>query len=85
MFAYTVPILYRGDVWLFGKIWTVFGISGWFFCTYPVGGWSHALFHLVIALMPPMLLRAACELPASQEQIQRAMQCIMLQQDSDLS
>jgi len=73
--AYTVPILKRGDVLMFGKCWVVVLISGWLFAQYPLKGWSHAMFHLVIALLPPLLLQVAIELPASKEQITMAVQC----------
>jgi len=73
--AYTLPILHRGDVQLFAQLWAVFLVSGWFFAAYPVGGWSHTVFHLVIALVPPLLLQAAAELEASAPQIQLALFC----------
>jgi hypothetical protein len=40
-----------------------------------VGGWSHAVFHIVIAFVPPLLLRTATALPASQAQLYRAAMC----------
>jgi hypothetical protein len=73
--AYTMPILKRGDVLMFGKCWVIVLISGWLFAQYPLKGWSHAMFHLVIALLPPLLLQVAIELPASKEQITMAVQC----------
>ncbi len=73
--AYTIPIFRRGDAELFLKLWLVLLISGWLFIHYPIGGWSHAAFHLTIAFAPPLLMLAALDLPASQEALTRAAQC----------
>lgn len=73
--AYTMPILRRGDFVLFGRVWTVFLVSGWLFVTYPIGGWSHAVFHLIMTLLPPLLMTAACQLPAAQYQMRLAAEC----------
>jgi hypothetical protein len=73
--AYVVPILRRGDLELFVKISVVLGISGWLFIYYPIGGWSHAAFHLVIACAPPLLMMAATELDSSQQQLKLAANC----------
>jgi hypothetical protein len=74
---YTLPILWRGDVTLFVQLWMVFLVSGWCFATYPIGGWSHTVFHLVIALAPRLMLRAAATLPASAAQLELAAQCVV--------
>lgn len=76
--AYTIPILRRGDLLLFLKLWLVLGIGGWLFGKYPIGGWSHSAFHLVMALAPPLMMRAACDLPASQAQMKLAAYCVVL-------
>lgn len=73
--AYTIPILRRGDLELFANLWVVYAISFLLFGLYPIGGWSHSAFHLVIALVPPMLMDAATDLPASQPQLKLAAQC----------
>ena len=72
---YTLPILYRGDVTLFGQLWIVFLVSGWCFATYPLGGWSHTVFHLIIALKPQLMLRVAATLPAAAAQLELAAYC----------
>jgi hypothetical protein len=82
--AYTIPVLRRGDVWLFLQLWIVFVISGWLFAKYPLGGWSHSMFHLVIGFIPPLLMVAACALPASQEQMKVAAQCLVLAEQQHL-
>lgn len=76
--AYTIPILRRGDWELFGTLWVIFAASFALFLLYPIGGWSHCAFHLTIALVPPLLMDAAIDLPASQEQLQVAAQCAAL-------
>jgi hypothetical protein len=83
--AYTIPLLRRGDVMLFAKLWLLFSISGWLFGMYPIGGWSHSVFHIVMAFVPPLLMTAALELPASHGQLQVAAQCAVLAKDSLVS
>lgn len=75
--AYTIPILGRGDWELFGKLWGVLSLSFILFGFYPIGGWSHAAFHLVLFFVPPLLMNAALDLPASQAQLKVAAQCAL--------
>ena len=75
---YVLPILRRGDLELFLQVMTVIGVGGWLFVLYPIGGWSHTAFHLVLAFLPPLLMMAATELPASQEQLRLAATCAVL-------
>lgn len=74
--AYTLPILRRGHLVTFLQFWTVTFSGGWLFVSYPIGGWSHAAFHLMYALLPPILMTAALGLPASQEQMRLAAICV---------
>jgi hypothetical protein len=78
LLLYTFPFLQRDDVDTFFLSWVVISSALWLFFTYPIGGWSHATFHLVIALHVPILLEAAGELSASQQQISKAAQCAAL-------
>jgi hypothetical protein len=73
--AYVFPILRRGDVVLFLQVSVVLGVGGWLFSSYPIGGWSHAAFHIVMCLLPPLIMEAASELPVSQSQMQIASSC----------
>jgi hypothetical protein len=73
--AYTLPLLKRGEYTSFLHLWILFMISGWFFVQYPVGGWSHAVFHIIIAFVPPLLMRTATQLPASAPQLHMAAFC----------
>jgi hypothetical protein len=80
--AYTIPLLRRGDMVLFTKLWSLLSISGWLFSQYPIGGWSHSVFHIVMAFVPPLLMTAAMELPSSQAQLEVAAQCALLAKES---
>lgn len=73
--AYTIPILRRGDWELFAQLWAILSISFILFAFYPIGGWSHSVFHLVMVFVPPLLMDAAIDLPASQVQLKLAAQC----------
>jgi hypothetical protein len=75
---YTFPFLQRNDNDTFLLAWAVIGSSLWLFATYPIRGWSHSAFHLTIALLVPILMEAAGELSASQQQITRAAKCAVL-------
>lgn len=75
MVGCTLPILVRGDTVNFINIWVVLLIAGWFFVLYPIGGWSHAVFHLVLWLVPPILMNTALHLPASEASLKVATQC----------
>ena len=75
-----IPFLRRGELLLFTELCAVFALSGWLFAAYPIGGWSHSVFHLVIALVPPLVMTAAMQLPASHDQMKLAAQCAILQE-----
>jgi hypothetical protein len=75
--AYILPVLKRGDFYLGGQLFMVMLTSGWLFTSYPIGGWSHCVFHFVIAILPPLLMNAACELPSAQDQMKLAAQCFV--------
>lgn len=47
------------------------------FARYPVGGWSHGLFHVVLSFLPYLAIEAAMRLESSQIQISLARQCAM--------
>ena len=61
-----LPLLIRGENEVFLKVVTLLIISGWLFIRYPFGGWSHALFHIVVALIPPVMMQSASNLKLSQ-------------------
>ena len=75
---YSLPILRVGEISLFIKLWSTFALSGWLFATYPIGGWSHTMFHIVLAFVPPILMEIAVGLSASQTQIHAAAKCAAL-------
>ena len=73
--AYFVPLVRRAELDVLVKLFPIYAISGWFFAMYPIGGWSHSIFHLVIALAPPIIMSVAGTLPASQDQLRVAAIC----------
>lgn len=75
IFLYILPVLCRGYFEDFAKLVLIFTLSGWFFVTYPIGGWSHAMFHVIIAFLPHVIMNSACKLHVSQQQIELAAQC----------
>ena len=62
MILYTSPLLLFDDITpkvgklVFQQIWLLFVIALWLFAAYPLGGWSHSAFHLVMLAVPPLLL-----------------------------
>mmetsp|Transcript_6471 Transcript_6471/g.13746 ORF Transcript_6471/g.13746 Transcript_6471/m.13746 type:complete len:374 (-) Transcript_6471:1029-2150(-) len=85
IFLYTMPILNRGDLLLYSKVWILFALGGWLFSQYPIGGWSHSAFHIVMAFLPPLLITNALALPSSQTQLEVAAHCATLANDSLVS
>eukprot|EP00804_Cyclotella_cryptica_P004914 CCRYP_004973-RA/>CCRYP_004973-RA protein AED:0.00 eAED:0.00 QI:181/1/1/1/0/0/2/2224/386 len=79
IFLYIVPVLRRGFYGDFLQLLCIFVLSGWFFIVYPIGGWSHAMFHVLIAFLPHIIMVSACKLQISQQQIESAAQCAILE------
>jgi len=73
---FALPLLTRGEMELFLQLTIILALSGWFFITYPVGGWSHSVFHIVVAFVPVLTMKSASELDISQPQIEIALQCL---------
>ena len=62
--SYSLPILRRAAALdQFLLFWLVNVIAMWLFSQYPIGGWSHAAFHLVMGFSTPILTHVACQLP----------------------
>ena len=72
---YLLPVLVNGHYALFGQFILMFGLGGYLFGAYPVGGWSHGLFHIVLSFLPYLVFQAAIPLPSSQQQIKLAVNC----------
>ncbi|KAL7504835.1 hypothetical protein ACHAXN_002375 [Cyclotella atomus] len=72
---YILPVLQRGDYRDFAQLILIFTWSGWFFIVYPIGGYSHAMFHVVVAFLPNVIMKSACKLEVSREQIELAARC----------
>jgi hypothetical protein len=72
MLLYTSPLLFMSDddgsrFVLFCKIWSYFVVAVWCFVAYPIGGWSHAAFHIVMVAVPYLLLLMAAKMEAGGE------------------
>ncbi|KAL7475478.1 hypothetical protein ACHAW6_001391 [Cyclotella cf. meneghiniana] len=78
IFLFITPVLRRGFYSEFIQLFCIFVLSGWFFIVYPIGGWSHAMFHVVIAFLPHVIMASACKLQISQHQIELATQCAVI-------
>jgi hypothetical protein len=55
---YTLPLLTL-DASRFVQAWCMLGTGFALFKWYPLGGWSHGLFHLALTGLPPLLMHAA--------------------------
>ena len=73
--AYSIPMLRAGHTQLFLQFWFTMSVCMWLFATYPIGGWSHAVFHVVSIFSLIPLLQAASLTAAAQEAVQMAAQC----------
>ena len=58
----------------------IFAISGWMFTSYPLGGFSHGVFHLIAALSNPIQLGLSTMLSTSEEAIQIAANCAAMKE-----
>lgn len=84
MFLYFIPAIIFGDssfsaaMEFLSRIIFHIIIGAWFFLAYPIGGYSHAAFHLVL-LVPLVknLIIVASQLDISMEQMERA-SCVLL-------
>jgi hypothetical protein len=72
---YILPVLLHGHYILFGQFLLMFILAGWSFSKYPIGGWSHSLFHLFLAFLPYLMFMEAVQLDSSRDQIIFAAQC----------
>ena len=74
------PFLVRGEILFVAQLMCIYGLSFWLFVKYPLGGWSHGLFHLVCAFAIPVMVNGALSLVESQDQIEHAAFCTVLSQ-----
>ena len=72
---YILPPLVYGHYALFLQFVFMFAMGGWLFVQYPVAGWSHGLFHIVLCFLPYLVIAAAMELESSQLQLTLALKC----------
>jgi len=70
-----LPILFHGQ-WVLGlQLSLVYGVGGWMFAAYPLGLWSHSIFHLVLVFAPYIMMSASLHLPGNEEIIKQAAEC----------
>jgi len=75
VFLYLLPVLVYKQYFLFFQFSVMFVTGGWLFVQYPVGGWSHGVFHLVLSFLPHLIMKVATQLESSQLQISLAVKC----------
>lgn len=76
--GYTIPVLKRGNPVMFAEMWAVLVASSWLFSAYPIGGWSHSAFHIVLSLGLPLIAESAITNPSSRGQLLVAARCAFL-------
>jgi len=72
---YLLPVLVYKQYLLFAQFFVMFATCGWLFVKYPLGGWSHGVFHLVLSFLPYLIMQVATRLESSQPQIELALKC----------
>jgi len=73
-----VPTIMYGYYDEFMKFLIIYGLSGWIFAAYPLGGYSHGIFHLIAFLACPLQLGMSTKLVLSQHAIRTAAKCAVL-------
>jgi len=75
---YLLPLIVRRLYGIFLTATLVLCLSAWLFSAYPLKGYSHSAFHIVIGFIPPLLISAARQLRVSQVLIRSAQECAAL-------
>ena len=78
IFLYTLPLVIRGEVAAYLTLIILFAIGGWLFGQYPIGGWSHSVFHVAMTFVPPIIFATSLTLSSSQRQLEVAARCTIL-------
>mmetsp|Transcript_3934 Transcript_3934/g.5691 ORF Transcript_3934/g.5691 Transcript_3934/m.5691 type:complete len:408 (+) Transcript_3934:308-1531(+) len=76
MLAYILPLLMRGETLLYMEIFLLMVVMSVIFATYPFGGWSHSIFHIVMMALPPLLMQAKPE--RTMVELEHAAKCAIL-------
>eukprot|EP00535_Pseudo-nitzschia_heimii_P013630 CAMPEP_0197195512 /NCGR_PEP_ID=MMETSP1423-20130617/31277_1 /TAXON_ID=476441 /ORGANISM="Pseudo-nitzschia heimii, Strain UNC1101" /LENGTH=314 /DNA_ID=CAMNT_0042649167 /DNA_START=237 /DNA_END=1181 /DNA_ORIENTATION=+ len=76
--AYILPLFIRGEFRTFFKLCGLFTVAGWLFSQYPIGGWSHCVFHIACSFVPPIMVATSLDLSSSQSQVEVATHCATL-------
>ncbi|KAL3826492.1 hypothetical protein ACHAXA_004329 [Cyclostephanos tholiformis] len=72
VFLYLLPVLMHKQYLLFFQFFLCLPLL---FVQYPLGGWSHGVFHLVLSCLPHLIMKVATQLESSQLQINLAVKC----------
>lgn len=84
-FIPVLPFFVRGN-WVDAfLLLSIYGVSGWFFSAYPVGGWSHGIFHLMIFTSNPILMYASLKLDVDEvrDYVDTAAKCFLLANENN--
>ena len=73
--SYSVPLAWESQTTTLVAFWSLILVALWLFARYPLGGWSHAAFHVVAGGTAPLLMNVAVHLPISQPQVEFAAHC----------
>lgn len=72
---YVLPTLACDRSDIFWRFLVMFAVAGWLFVCYPVAGWSHGLFHLVLGFLPVLVIAAAMELESTRIDMAMTSRC----------
>jgi hypothetical protein len=76
----TLPLFINGRPDHIIRLLAIYIASGLMFTKYPLGGYSHGMFHILIAFAPPLVLVASVQLPSVQNELRIAATCAHLKQ-----
>lgn len=74
-----LPVAYHGFQKETAELVLIYATSFWVFLAYPFGGYSHGIFHIVIACTNPIQLAVSTKLWSSRENVQTAAKCAILE------
>jgi len=79
---YLVPAFINASSNQLCRLLVLYPIVTWLFVVYPLGLWSHSMFHLLIMLIPPILMEIVVELPSVQEEVALFSRCVSMSKEA---
>mmetsp|Transcript_8722 Transcript_8722/g.12396 ORF Transcript_8722/g.12396 Transcript_8722/m.12396 type:complete len:343 (-) Transcript_8722:73-1101(-) len=76
-----LPFVARGDMEFLFLFIFIYSVGAWMFASYPFGGWSHGLFHVVFALIPIIVQNRVAKLPINSVYMKQAAECFILREN----